>query len=232
LDGAATSASAKPRGCSPTWRRGSAEDYARIFGDSGRMGTTASMNCAVVAYRRSMQRSPPVRPPGSGICRGIRRSNRPCATTTSTHSVFPDSMSLFQLNPVEPPRYATRMPGGVGGVAPRGVPLSLRQPSPLTRRWPRSSIVKNCSAAASAISTPPFGSCAADGGCQIVDARSDPERGCCSTRFGGRAVALSRNKAGATAPACSCRHCERSEAISMAETLRVAIAAAPAGASQ
>jgi hypothetical protein len=25
-------------------------------------------------------------------------------------------MSLFQLNPVEPPWYATRMPGGVGGV--------------------------------------------------------------------------------------------------------------------
>jgi hypothetical protein len=31
-------------------------------------------------------------------------------------------MSLFQLNPVEPPWYATRMPGGVGGVAPRGAP--------------------------------------------------------------------------------------------------------------
>jgi len=27
-------------------------------------------------------------------------------------------------NSVEPPRYGTRMPGGVGGVAPRGVPLS------------------------------------------------------------------------------------------------------------
>ena len=30
----------------------------------------------------------------------------------------------FTLNPVEPPWYVTRMPGGVGGVAPRGVPLS------------------------------------------------------------------------------------------------------------
>ena len=28
----------------------------------------------------------------------------------------------MKLNPVEPPRYATRMPGGVGGAAPRGVP--------------------------------------------------------------------------------------------------------------
>ena len=34
------------------------------------------------------------------------------------------SMSLSKLNPVEPPWYVTRMPGGVGGVAPRGVPLS------------------------------------------------------------------------------------------------------------
>jgi hypothetical protein len=61
------------------------------------------MNCAVVAYRSSMQRSPPVRRPGSGACPDIRRSNRPCATTISTHSVSPDSMSLSQLNPVEPP---------------------------------------------------------------------------------------------------------------------------------
>ena len=30
----------------------------------------------------------------------------------------------LKLNPVEPPRYATRMPGGVGGAAPQGVPLS------------------------------------------------------------------------------------------------------------
>src|SRR5215469_548222 len=66
-------------------------------------------------YRSSMQRSPPVPRPVSGACPDIRRSNRPCATTTSTHSVSPDSMSRFQLNPVEPPCYATRMPGGVGG---------------------------------------------------------------------------------------------------------------------
>jgi hypothetical protein len=33
-------------------------------------------------------------------------------------------MPLPQHNPVEPPWYVTRMPGGVGGVAPRGVPLS------------------------------------------------------------------------------------------------------------
>jgi hypothetical protein len=32
--------------CSRTSKRGSAEDYARIFGGSGRTGTTASTNCA------------------------------------------------------------------------------------------------------------------------------------------------------------------------------------------
>jgi RNA-directed DNA polymerase len=68
---------------------GSAEDYARIFGGSGGTGTTASRNCAVVAYRSSMQRSPPVRRRDSGACQDTRRSNTPCATATSTHSVPP-----------------------------------------------------------------------------------------------------------------------------------------------
>src|SRR5437899_2881556 len=67
---------------------------------------------------------PPVRGRGSGKCPDTRRSNRPCATTMSAPSVSPDSMSLPKPNPVEPPWYVTRMPGGVGGVAPRGVPLS------------------------------------------------------------------------------------------------------------
>jgi hypothetical protein len=53
-----TSASARPLACSRTWKRGSAEDYARIFGGSGRMGPIASKNCAVVAGQSSMLRSP------------------------------------------------------------------------------------------------------------------------------------------------------------------------------
>jgi hypothetical protein len=32
--------------------------------------------------------------------------------------VSPDSMSRHTLNPIEPPWYVTRMPGGVGGAAP------------------------------------------------------------------------------------------------------------------
>src|SRR4029077_11152011 len=45
-----------------------------------------------------------------GACPDTRRSNRPCAITTSTHSVFPDSMSLPKLNPVEPPWYGPVCP--------------------------------------------------------------------------------------------------------------------------
>jgi hypothetical protein len=39
-----------------------------------------------------------------------RRSNKPCATTISTHSVFPDSTSPPKLNPVEPPWYGPVCP--------------------------------------------------------------------------------------------------------------------------
>ena len=70
------------------------------------------------AYRSSMQRSPPVHRRGSGACPDTRRFNKHCATTASTRSVSPASMSLPKPNPIEPPWYATRMPGGVGGVAP------------------------------------------------------------------------------------------------------------------
>jgi hypothetical protein len=85
-------------------------DYARIFGGSGRTGTTASTNCAGVAYRSSVQRSPLVHRRGSGACPDTRRSNRTCAITTSTHSVFPDSTSPPKLNPVEPPWYGPVCP--------------------------------------------------------------------------------------------------------------------------
>src|SRR4029077_9109644 len=113
-----------------------AEDYARIFGDSGRTGPIASKNCAVVAYQSSLQRSPPVRRRGSGAGQAARRYNSHWATPTPTPSFSPASISLSKLNPVEPPWYVTRMPGGVGGVAPRGVPLSRSSALNHTRaRW-------------------------------------------------------------------------------------------------
>ncbi len=103
--------------CSPTWKPGSAEGYDRTFGGSGRTGTTASKNCAAEALQSSMPRSPPVRRRDTGACQDTRRSKWPCATTFSTLSAYPDSMSLPKHNPIEPPWYVTRMPGGVGGAA-------------------------------------------------------------------------------------------------------------------
>jgi hypothetical protein len=58
--------------------------------------------------------------PGSAVTRGPNqpwRSQHPKAR-------------LYKPNPVEPPWYVTRMPGGVGGVAPRGVPLSRSSAHP------------------------------------------------------------------------------------------------------
>ena len=98
------------RVCSCTSKRGSAEDYVRIFGGSGGTGEIASKNCAVVACQSSMRRSPPVRRRVSGACPATRRSNRRCATTLSTHSVSPDSMSPLQINPIEPPWYGPVCP--------------------------------------------------------------------------------------------------------------------------
>ena len=46
-------------------------------------------------------------------------------------------MSLSTLNPVEPPWYVTRMPGGVGGMVPRGVPYPDRGASPVDARGER-----------------------------------------------------------------------------------------------
>jgi hypothetical protein len=63
-----------------------------------------------VAYRSSVQRSPLVHRRGSGACPDTRRSNKPCAITPSTHSVFPDSTSPPKLNPVEPPWYGPVCP--------------------------------------------------------------------------------------------------------------------------
>jgi hypothetical protein len=82
--------------------------------------TTATRNCAVVACQSSVLRLPPDRRRVSGACQDTRRSNRSCATTTSSRSVFLASVSLLKLNLVEPPWYVIRMPVGVGWTAPRG----------------------------------------------------------------------------------------------------------------
>ena len=81
-----------------------------IFGGSGGTGTTASRNSAAAACRSSGPRLPPVPRRGSGACQDTRRSNRPCATTTSTPSVSLNSMSPPKFNPVEPPWYGPVCP--------------------------------------------------------------------------------------------------------------------------
>jgi hypothetical protein len=83
-------------------RRGRSERHAQ--GEPHRQ----RLHAAVAAVHR----------PGSGACPDTRRSNKPCATTISTHSVSPDSMSLPKLNPVEPPWYGPVFPVvGRGGTA-------------------------------------------------------------------------------------------------------------------
>src|SRR5271167_1092204 len=72
-----------------------------------RTGQTASKNCAIVAYRSSMQRWRQARPRASGECQDTRRSNRRCATAISTRSVSPESTRPPKLNSIEPPRYGS-----------------------------------------------------------------------------------------------------------------------------
>ena len=73
-------------------------------------GISASTNCGAEACQSSTQRLPPVRRRDSGACQDTRRSNRPCGTTSSTDSDFPDSMFPTKLNPVEPPWYGPVCP--------------------------------------------------------------------------------------------------------------------------
>src|SRR6266404_2490756 len=140
-DGADTLASARPHGCSPTWRHGSAEGYVRIFGGNGKTAPTASKNYDGVACRSSMRRLPPVRRPGSGACPDIRRSNRPCATRISTASVSPASMFLLKLNPIEPPWYGPVCPVVWEGRHREGSPYPDPCPIPAIGRSPSSSDV-------------------------------------------------------------------------------------------
>src|SRR5439155_27174744 len=63
-----------------------------------------------VACQSSTRRLLPARPPVSGACPDIRPSNKPCAIRTSTASVFPASMFLPRLNPIEPPWYGPVCP--------------------------------------------------------------------------------------------------------------------------
>jgi hypothetical protein len=92
------------------------------------MDQIASRNCASVVFQSSTLRSPPVHQPDSGACPVIQRSNRHCAIIILTQSVFRELPHLVMLNPIEPPWYVTRMPGGVTGKTREGLPMSIYNP--------------------------------------------------------------------------------------------------------
>jgi hypothetical protein len=100
-DGAATSAAVRPHACPPTWNVDSPKITLVFFGGSGRAGPIASKKCPVVVCQSSISGSCGS-PTGSGACQHTPRSNKPRATTISTHSVSL-SMSLPKSNLVEPP---------------------------------------------------------------------------------------------------------------------------------
>jgi hypothetical protein len=123
-------------GDAPDAGEGSAEGYARISGRNGRTAPIASKNCDSVACRSSARRLLPARRPVSGACPDIRPSNRPSATRISTASVFPASLSLPRLNPIEPPWY--------GPVCPVVWEGRCREASPYPDRCPRAAVRKIC----------------------------------------------------------------------------------------
>src|SRR5208282_2423162 len=88
-----------------------------------RTGQTASKNCAIVAYRSSMQRWRQARPRASGECQDTRRSNRRCATAISTRSVSPESTRPPKLNSIEPPRYGSVWCGRGGAARHPPIPI-------------------------------------------------------------------------------------------------------------
>ena len=125
-DGAATSASARLHASPHEPRSVDPSKIARVsLAAVGEPGAKPLRGVAPSQLSKSLpQRSQLVHQLGSGACPDIRRSNRPYATSFSSRSLFPESMRPPKPNSVEPPWYGTRMPGGVGGVASRGVPLS------------------------------------------------------------------------------------------------------------
>jgi hypothetical protein len=122
------------------WKRGSAEDYACISGANGGTGTAASRNCAVMAYQSSELRLTPVHRRDSGACQDTRRSNRPCATITSSLSVSLDSMSLPKPNPIEPQWYGPVCPVVWEGRVARRPPIPINPKVRNPRRWYKSSL--------------------------------------------------------------------------------------------
>ena len=112
------SASARRPGYSRNWKRGSAEDCAHIFGGSGERAQPLQRTAP--SWRIEVQGGGRRRFT-DGILANVRTPGGPSGPAQPPlqfDRVFPNSMFRTRLNPIEPPWYATRMPGGVGGAAP------------------------------------------------------------------------------------------------------------------
>src|SRR5215475_6535779 len=94
------------------------------FGGSGRMGPNASRSYVVEVLQGSFLRSLRAHRRGLGESRKSYGPKGPAQSRLRTSRPASHLHCKLKLNLVEPPRYATRMPGGVGGAAPRGTPLS------------------------------------------------------------------------------------------------------------
>ncbi|WP_412177323.1 group II intron maturase-specific domain-containing protein [Mesorhizobium sp. ZC-5] len=87
-------------------------------------GTTSSWRTKV------RLRLPPVHRRDSGACQDTRRSNKLCATITSSLTVSLDFMSLPKLNPIEPPWYGPVCPVVWDGRRREASPYPDRIPNP------------------------------------------------------------------------------------------------------
>ena len=122
-DGAATSASAKPRRCCADLTSGSGGGCAPSPGSNGSADALALRSCAAAASAGTWRRKPPAARTAPGGSATAPRSPSPCQMPSSTRSASLPSPTTRPLNPSNR-RIRTRMYGGVGGVEPRGFPLS------------------------------------------------------------------------------------------------------------
>src|SRR5262245_13705189 len=90
--------------------RGYVGDCACTCGGSGGQGRDALLSYEVTACLCLGRRLQPAHPQTRGACPVTRRSNRRCATRTSTRSAFLAWLLRQTPNPIEPPWYGPVCP--------------------------------------------------------------------------------------------------------------------------
>ena len=121
LDGAATSASAKPRRCCARWTSGPGGGCVPSPGSNGSADARALLSCASRGVGRHWRRKPPAARTALGGSATAR------ARSIALPNAFLDSLGLPSLVPTRPHnppnrRVRTRMHGGVGGAKPEASP--------------------------------------------------------------------------------------------------------------